>query len=101
MLLRAPAALVARAPARLLFTSAPLYSEGPPKNDKEEPSSSSKPSFTQSTSEVAAAANAKPLPYLATPLGVEKRPSTKKPTWAERHAVWFDSDARMDDRRRM
>ncbi|WFD33798.1 U3 snoRNP protein [Malassezia cuniculi] len=98
-----------RTTSRLLSTSARLHASGTPpstpppqpKDRKVEEPAVKKPSFTQSTSEAAAAANAQPLPYLTHPLGVDKRPTSKKLTFAERHPEWFDRDARMEDRRKI
>lgn len=99
MLLRAPAL---RTTTRLLYTSAPLRSSSPSNpSPKKDSSDKPKSTFTKSTSETAAATNAAPLPFLTTPLGVQKRPTSKKLSWTERHPEWFDRDARMEDRRKM
>ncbi|WFD19487.1 Mitochondrial ATPase complex subunit atp10 [Malassezia caprae] len=57
------------------------------------------PPFTSSVSEAAAAANAEPLPFLSQPLGVPKRPTSESPSWGEKHAEWFNRDARLAKRR--
>lgn len=59
------------------------------------------PPYTSSVSEAAAAANAEPLPFLSQPLGVPKRPTSESPSWGEKHAEWFNRDARLAKRRMM
>lgn len=59
------------------------------------------PPYTSSVSEAAVAANAEPLPFLSQPLGVPKRPTSENPTWGEKHAEWFNRDARLAKRRMM
>lgn len=65
------------------------------------PEPQTEPSYTSSVSEAAAEGNEKPLPFLSKPLGVSKRPTPERLSWGERHAEWFDRDARLEKRRLM
>ncbi|WFD23104.1 Mitochondrial ATPase complex subunit atp10 [Malassezia equina] len=57
------------------------------------------PPFTKSVSEAAVASNAEPLPFLSQPLGVPKRPTSDDLSWSEKHAEWFNRDARLAKRK--
>ncbi|WFD26809.1 Mitochondrial ATPase complex subunit atp10 [Malassezia nana] len=57
------------------------------------------PPYTSSVSEAAVASNAEPLPFLSQPLGVTKRPTSEALSWSEKHAEWFNRDARLAKRR--
>lgn len=59
------------------------------------------PPFTKSVSEAAVASNAEPLPFLSQPLGVPKRPTSDDLSWSEKHAEWFNRDARLAKRKMM
>lgn len=52
----------------------------------------------QSSSEFAEQGQ-KPLPFLSAPLGVSKKPSSKKLTWTEKRERQFDNDLRMERRK--